>query len=108
MLRAMAGNPPAELTPAEKREAIRRLHRRGWDASAIAKQTEITLDSVYYHLKTEQPRHPKTDQVVALVAHNVPTKAIARQLGMSPVTVRTIRAELDPGHLTTLGQRAAA
>lgn len=111
VLRAMAGDPPAGLTAAEKREAVRRLHRRGLDRAAIARRTGLTGDLVRYHLDTEQPRHPKTDLVIALVARNVPTKRIARELGMSPVTVRGIRAELDPDQLTTPGhgeQRASA
>jgi hypothetical protein len=92
--RTMAGDPPDRLTPAEKRAAVQRLAVR-MTPGQIGERTGLPYDSVQYYLQTPQPQHPMADRVAELAAQRVPTKVIARQLGMSPVTVRALRREMD-------------
>ncbi|PZT71441.1 hypothetical protein [Streptomyces sp. AC1-42T] len=91
--RTVAGDPPKRLTPAEKRAAVQRLAGR-LTPGQIAERTGLSYDRVQYYLHTDQPQHPKAGRVAELAVERVPTKVIARQLGMSPVTVRALRREM--------------
>ncbi|MEU3704836.1 hypothetical protein AB0E82_21410 [Streptomyces anulatus] len=106
--RTVAGDPPERLTPAEKRAAVQRLAGH-LTPGQIAERTGLSYGSVRYYLQTAQPQHAKADSVADLAMKQVPTKVIARRLGMSPVTVRALRREmgLEPQAAPAMERSAA-